>query len=92
MLGGVDRVTGQCFLAPCLNNKRGGATLIPLIKNWILPGSSVNTDEREGYNTLVAEGYTHDSVNHSIQLSTPDRSSHQHAGGTVAPRTMLSDR
>ena len=76
VLGGVDRETGQCFLAPCPNNKRDGATLIPLINNWILPGSIVYTDEWQGYNTLVAKGYTHDSVNHSIQFVDPQTGVH----------------
>ena len=30
VLGGVDRNTGQCFLLPCPNNKRGATTLLPL--------------------------------------------------------------
>ena len=48
VLGAVDRNTGQCFLLPCPNNKRGAPTLLPLIKNggnstvlcrasWIVP-------------------------------------------------------
>ena len=51
-----------------LDNTRDFPTLIPLIKNWVLPGSIIYTDEWSAYNSLVAEGYTHDSVNHSIQI------------------------
>ena len=71
VLGGVDRDTGDCFLLPCPDNKRDAATLLPLISRWILPGSVVYTDEWAAYNGLTAAGYTHDSVNHSIQFVDP---------------------
>ena len=71
VLGAVDRNTTQCFLLPCPNNKRDAATLLPLIYRWILPGSIIYTDEWSSYNSLTAAGYTHDSVNHSIQFVDP---------------------
>ena len=71
VLGGVDRDTGKCFLLPCPNNKRDADTLLPLISRWILPGSVVYTDEWAAYNELTAAGYTHHSVNHSIQFVDP---------------------
>ncbi len=37
----------------------------------MLPGSIVYTDEWGAYNTLTARGYTHDTVNHSIQFVDP---------------------
>ncbi len=37
VLGAVDRDTGHCFLLPCPNNNRDGATLLPLIYQWIYP-------------------------------------------------------
>ncbi len=71
VLGGVDRETGQCFLVPCPGNQRDGPTLLPIIQRWVLPGSIVYTDEWGAYNSLTARGYTHDSVNHSIQFVDP---------------------
>lgn len=76
VLGGVDRETGQCFLAPCPDNKRGAPTLLPIIQHWILPGSIVYTDEWGAYNELTAQCYTHDSVNHSIQFVNPQTGVH----------------
>ena len=75
-IGGVDRDTGQCFLLPCPNNKRDAPTLLPLIYRWILPGSIVYTDEWGAYNDLTASGYTHESVNHSIQFVDPSTGVH----------------
>ena len=54
VLGGVDHNTGQCFLLPCPDYKRDGATLLPIITRWILPGSVVYTDEWAAYNGLTA--------------------------------------
>ena len=71
VLVGVDRETGQCFLAPCPDNKRGAPTLLPFIQHWVLPGSIVYTDEWGAYSDLTAQCYTHDSANHSIQYVNP---------------------
>ena len=71
VLGAVDRSNGNCFLLPCPNNSRGAPTLLPLIKRWILPGSVVYTDEWGAYNSLTTAGYTHHTVNHSIQFVDP---------------------
>ena len=71
VLGAVDRNSNQCCLLPCPNNRRDGATLLALIYRWILPGSIIHTDEWAAYNSLTAAGYTHESVNHSIQFVDP---------------------
>ena len=76
VLGGVDRTTGMCFLLPCENNSRSAATLLPLIQRWVLPGSIVYTDEWSGYNSLQASGFSHDTVNHSIQFVNPTTGVH----------------
>lgn len=36
VFGGIERGSGKCFLT--VVDKRDKATLIPLIKKWILPG------------------------------------------------------
>ena len=71
VLGGVCRDTGNCFLIPCPNNSRDAATLLPLIQRWVLPGTIIHTDMWSGYNGLTAAGFTHNTVNHSIQFVDP---------------------
>ena len=80
---------GTAFLLLAPNNRRDAATLNSLIKNWVIPGSILYTDEWSAYNSLVTEGYTHDSVNHSFQFVNPKTGVHntyQHAGRVVALR------
>ena len=61
-LGAVDRNTGQCFLLPCLGNRRDAGTLLPLIKRWILPDLVIHTDEWVAYSGLTAACCTHSSA------------------------------
>ena len=76
VLGALDRDTGRCFLIPCPDNKRDAATLMPIICRWILPGSIVHTDEWGAYNSLTGAGYTHNTVNHTIQFVEPLSGTH----------------
>ena len=76
VLGAIDRQTKNCFLVPCPGNKRDAATLLPIINRWILPGSIVHTDEWSAYNGLTAAGFTHETVNHSIQFVEPLSGTH----------------
>ena len=76
VLGGVDRNTSNCFLVPCPGNKRTADVLLPIIERWVLPGTIIYTDEWSSYNGLTGRGYTHDSVNHSIQFVDPTTGVH----------------
>ena len=76
VLGAIDRQTNNCFLVPCPGKKRDAATLLPIINRWILPGSIVHTDEWSAYNGLTAAGFTHETVNHSIQFVEPLSGTH----------------
>jgi transposase len=40
-------------------------TLLPIIKETVRPYSLVHTDEHSAYQTLMAEGFYHETVNHS---------------------------
>ena len=41
-------------------------TLEPLIRENVVPGSTVHTDELRSYLALERAGFTHESVNHGI--------------------------
>ena len=71
VLGGVCRSTGHCFLIPCPGNRRTASVLLPLIERNVLPGSIVHTDQWAAYNQLSSSGFTHLTVNHSINFVDP---------------------
>ena len=41
---------------------------MPNIRQYVIPTSTVFTDEYNVYNTLTKEGYQHDRVNHSEEV------------------------
>lgn len=44
--------------------KTDGATLLPIIEQFIAEGSTIHTDELNSYNGIKADKYTHKVVNH----------------------------
>lgn len=66
--GGFERETGKCFLVPV--DKRDKDTLIPLIKFWIYPGTTIISD------CLQDEGFQHLTVNHSATFKDPETGAH----------------
>ena len=66
MFGGIGRRTRECFLIPIKD--RTADTLIPLIKQYIRPGTTIMTDCWKSYSTLQEEGYIHGTVNHSYEF------------------------
>ena len=44
------------------------ATLVPIVRERILPDSMVYTDELASYNRLYQQGYTHKRVHHSVKV------------------------
>lgn len=61
VFGGIERGSGRVFLVPV--EKRDRATLIPLIKKWILPETRIISDDFATYRrALTEEGYEHQIV------------------------------
>jgi transposase-like protein len=64
VFGGVERGSCRTFLVAV--HDRSAETLIGLIKQWILPGTTIITDCWKAYSSLSDEGYKHLTVNHSV--------------------------
>ena len=62
VLGMLER--GGNVVSEVVSNRRRD-TLLPIIKETVRPYSLVHTDEHSAYQTLTAEGYYHETVNHS---------------------------
>ena len=69
--GGVEK--RWFLLASIFNyyNSRDAATLVPLIKKWIAPQTTVISDCWRSYQTLSAEGFQHLQINHSLHFVDP---------------------
>lgn len=69
VFGGVQVPSGKCFLVKV--DKR---TLIPIIHQYIAPGSTIISDCWKAYNTLDKSAkyhYKHLTVNHSTNFVDP---------------------
>ena len=76
VLGGIERETNHCFLTPCPANRRNEATLLPIIQQFVLPGSTIITDGWKAYINLGQHGYVHMDVNHSEDFVNPATGAH----------------
>ena len=75
VFGGMERGSGLSFLVEV--DRRDAATLLPLITNYVRPGTVVYSDEWAAYNQLAATtGLTHHTVNHSIHFVNPVTGAH----------------
>ena len=61
--GGVERGSGRCFICPV--DRRDAATLLPIIQQYILPGTIIMSDKWAAYNRIdqLPELYEHYTVN-----------------------------
>ena len=66
VFGGIEQESRKCFMIAV--DKRDEATLLPLIKRWIEPGTIIISDCWKAYCNLEKHGYTHRTVNHSQEL------------------------
>jgi len=65
VFGGIERDSNppKCFFVTV--EDRSTATLIPIIKRWIRPGTKILSDCWKLYASIQEEGYIHETVNHS---------------------------
>ena len=81
VFGGMERLTGECFLVEV--EHRDAATLLPLIQQYIRPGSVVYSDEWSAYNQLATvAGCNHQTVNHSLHFVDPNTGAHTQVSQT----------
>ena len=66
VFGGIEKESRKCFMIAV--DKRDEATLLPLIKRRIEPGTIIISDCWKAYCNLEKHGYTHRTVNHSQEL------------------------
>lgn len=69
VFGGYDVETKDGFLVAV--EDRTAATLLPIIEEFILPGSIIVSDLWKAYDTISNLGYLHLRVNHSLNFVDP---------------------
>lgn len=66
VFGMVEEVTGLCVMWVVDDRKKD--TLLHAIRNHIVPGATIKSDEFTSYKCLTKEGFTHLTVNHSVEF------------------------
>lgn len=74
VFGGIERGSGRCFFSAVENRTRD--TLLSVIKENILPGTTIVSDCWKAYDCLSYEGFIHLTVNHSLTFKDPDTGAH----------------
>ena len=81
VFGGIDTTTNYGFLT--FIPDRSAATLIPIIQQFILLGSTIHSGQWAGYNRIpnipVVPPYTHETVNHTLHFVDPNTHAHTNA-------------
>ena len=70
VFGGIEEDSRRCFLVAV--EDRSEATLLPIIKDWIEPGTLIVSDCWKSYHNLNKHGYSHQTVNHSKEFVNKD--------------------
>ena len=66
VFGGIEEESRKCFIL-CVDD-RSEATLLKHIHDWIEPGTIIVSDCWKAYVNLDKYGYTHKTVNHSVEF------------------------
>ncbi|CAI6360002.1 unnamed protein product [Macrosiphum euphorbiae] len=74
VFGGVERGSNRCFLIPVERIDKD--TLLKIIEEWILPGTTIISDCWKAYDCLEKKGYKHFKVNHSVNYKDPESGQH----------------
>ncbi|XP_071093641.1 uncharacterized protein [Haliotis cracherodii] len=74
VLGGIERESRHVFLTTLTD--RSAATLIPAIERHVAKGTTIITDCWKAYSSLGKIGYTHQTVNHSLNFKDPETGAH----------------
>ena len=69
LFGGIDTTTKEGFMVPAA--RRDANTLIPIIQEFVIPGTTIVSGLWGAYNEIGANGYQHLTVNHSINFVDP---------------------
>ena len=70
VFGGIEEDSRRSFLVAV--EDRSEATLLPIIKEWIEPGTLIVSDCWKSYHNLEKNGYLHQTVNHSKEFVNAD--------------------
>ncbi|GFQ97568.1 putative transposase-like protein [Trichonephila clavata] len=74
VFGGIQRESRKSFFRVVANRTK--KELLGVIREWILPGSTIISDCWRSYNCLSDEGYIHLRVNHSLTFKDPETGAH----------------
>ena len=66
VFGGIEEESRKCFIV-CVDD-RSESTLLKHIQEWIEPGTITVSDCWKAYVNLDKYGYTHKTVNHSVEF------------------------
>lgn len=64
----------QCFTVPVPDRSKN--TLLPIIKDYIIDGTTIYSDCWKSYDCLEDEGFVHMNVNHSLHFKDPETGVH----------------
>jgi len=68
IVGIVERTTGQGRVIAKATNSVNADTLTGMVKEYVLPESTIFTDDFSGYDRLKGHGFTHHRINHSAKV------------------------
>ena len=74
VFGGICRQTRKFFLVPV--EDRGKDTLLAVLKDHVLPGTTIMSDCWRAYHCLSDHGYVQYKVNHSVNFVDPITKAH----------------